>query len=285
MAHRDDEERVTAVDTCPSLAAAHSGPCTAHAQTGPPTQRREVLVILPAYNEARSVGGVVDEVRTWLPDVDVLVVDDGSSDGTATTAAAHGASVLRLPYNMGVGGAMRAGYRYAARMGYSAAVQVDADGQHDPQEVPALLEALQHADVVIGARFAGEGDYRVRGPRRWAMRGLAWSVSRRVRTNLTDVTSGFRACNSDAVRLFAAHYPAEYLGDTVEALLIAQTAGLRVRQVPARMRVREQGVSSQNTWRACLYLVRTVMAITVNGMRAGQELRVSPALVTVEASA
>lgn len=244
-----------------------------------------LLVILPTYNEERSVARVVDEVRGSLPFADVLVVDDGSTDRSADIAAAAGASVLRLPYNLGVGGAMRAGYKYAARTGYDVAVQVDADGQHDPSEVPALLSALTHADVVVGARFAGRGDYRVRGPRRWAMSALAWSVSRQAGTTLTDVTSGFRACNARAMRLFGEHYPVEYLGDTVEALLIARLAGLRIRQVPVRMRVREEGVASQTALRASLYLGRALVAMAVTGIRSDRHLLARPAVLAAGAGA
>jgi glycosyltransferase involved in cell wall biosynthesis len=250
-----------------------------------PAPCTRLLVILPTYNEERSVGRVVDEVRRCLPSADVLVVDDGSTDGSADVARAAGASVLRLPYNLGVGGAMRAGYKYAARSEYDVAVQVDADGQHDPSEVPALLAALAHADVVVGARFAGRGDYRVRGPRRWAMTALAWSVSRHAGTPLTDVTSGFRACNARAMRLFGEHYPVEYLGDTVEALLIARLAGLRIRQVPVQMRIREEGVASQTAVRASLYLGRAVLAMAVTGMRSDRHLLARPAALALGASA
>ncbi len=245
--------------------------------------RRELLVVVPAYNEERSIGQVIDDIRRWVPRADVLVVDDGSIDGTAALARGRGALVLRLPYNMGVGGAMRAGYKFGHRNGYCVAVQVDADGQHDPAEVPALLNELENADVVIGARFAGRGDYRVRGPRRWAMAALARCVSHRAEAELTDVTSGFRACNADAMELFAQHYPVEYLGDTVEALLMACRAGLRLRQVPVEMRVRQGGVASQTPLRASLYLLRAMLAMAVSGMRAGHDVALLGRAVPVAA--
>ena len=231
-----------------------------------------ILIVIPAFNEERSIGQVIDEVHRWVPQADVLVVDDGSSDRTAQQARSRDALVLRLPYNLGVGGAMRAGYKFAHRGGYDVAVQVDADGQHDPAEIPALLAALERADVVVGARFAGRGAYSVRGPRRWAMAALARSVSRQAQTELTDVTSGFRACNASAVELFAQRYPVEYLGDTVEALIMACQVGLRVEQVPVEMRVRQAGVASQTPLRASLYLLRAVLAMAVSGLRAGQDI-------------
>ena len=116
--------------------------------------RSKTLVIVPAWNEEGSIGATIAELRAAHPEVDVLVVDDGSGDSTAAIAEGAGALVARLPYNLGVGGAMRAGYRYALRHGYAAAVQLDADGQHDPAYLPALLSGLDHADIVVGARFA-----------------------------------------------------------------------------------------------------------------------------------
>ena len=226
-----------------------------------------VLVVMPAFNEEASVGRTVREVVDALPGVQVLVVDDGSTDATAEAATAAGAQVLRLPFNLGVGGAMRAGFRYAVASGYTVAVQIDADGQHDPAGVPALLAKLDEADVVLGARFAGEGDYRSAGPRWWAMRLLAVSLSRLAGTTLTDTTSGFRASGPKALRLFADHYPAEYLGDTIEALVIAVRAGCVVRQVPTSMRERSAGVPSHNPFKSAVYLGRAMLAMVFALMR------------------
>jgi glycosyltransferase involved in cell wall biosynthesis len=218
--------------------------------------------VVPAWNEQDSVGATVREVRTTNPDVDVLVVDDGSTDDTAARAAAAGAMVCRLPFNLGVGGAMRAGYRYAIRHGYDVTAQIDADGQHDPRFLRTLLEALDGNDVVIGARFARADDpYTVRGPRRWAMSLLAGTLSRLAKVPLTDVTSGFRVANRRAMTVFALHYPAEYLGDTVESLVIALRTGCRVAQVPVDMRVRAAGRASASPLKASVYLLRAVVAL------------------------
>jgi glycosyltransferase involved in cell wall biosynthesis len=227
----------------------------------------EVLVIVPALNAEGAVGDVVRSLRRELPGADVLVVDDGSTDRTAVRAQAAGAAVLTLPYNLGVGGAMRAGFKYALRQDYRAVVQVDGDGQHDAAAVKTLLAELASADVVIGARFAGAGDYPARGPRRWAMKLLAVTLSRAVGTQLTDATSGFRAFNSRAMTLFARHYPVEYLGDTVEALLIAGRSGLTVRQVPVVMRERLTGRRSAGTVRSTVYLGRAVLALGLGLVR------------------
>lgn len=226
-----------------------------------------VLVVIPALNEEDSVGEVVRAVRTAVPSARCLVVDDGSSDATASRARAAGAVVLVLPYNLGVGGAMRAGFRFARDHGYTAVVQVDADGQHDPAAIPELLDGLVRADLLIGARFAGVGDYGVRGPRRWAMRVLARVMSRVARTRLTDVTSGFKAAGPRAVDLFADNLPAEYLGDTIEALVIGARAGLTIRQVPVAMRRRQGGEPSHRPWKAAVYLTRACAAFLLAMMR------------------
>lgn len=231
-----------------------------------PSRAPRLLVIVPAWNERETLPGVIAELEQALPHADVLVVSDGSTDGTADVArASGGAMVLDLPLNLGVGGAMRAGYRFAAREGYDVAVQVDADGQHDPADVARVVAALDElgADVVVGARFAGVGTYTVRGPRRWAMRLLSVVLSRIAGTRLTDTTSGFRAANRRAIRLFADEYPAEYLGDTVESLVIACRAGMTIRQVGVEMRARAGGVPSHDPAKAAVFLGRAMLALLI----------------------
>lgn len=226
-----------------------------------------MLVIIPALNEVQSVAGVIEEVGAAYPQAHILVVDDGSTDATRATAIRAGADVLSLPFNLGVGAALRAGFRYAVRFGYEVAVQVDGDGQHDPADIEGLLRGLRDADLVIGARFAGRGEYEVRGARRLAMRMLARSLSARTNATLTDTTSGFRAFNRPVIELFAREYPAEYLGDTIEALLIVGRAGFRVTQVPVQMRPRRHGEPSQSSVRSVLYLARAVLAMLMSRTR------------------
>ena len=175
--------------------------------------------------------------------------------------------MARLPFTLGVGGAMRTGYSYAVRNGYEVVVQVDGDGQHDPRHIPELVAALAHDDIVIGARFAGEDPYAVGAARRFAMSSLARVMSRLLRTRLTDVTSGYRALGPRAIRVFAEHYPAEYLGDTVEALVIARRCGLTVSQLPVRMTAREHGRPSQGVVGSTLYLGRAMAAIGLGLVR------------------
>ncbi|MCU1524504.1 MAG: glycosyltransferase family 2 protein [Microbacteriaceae bacterium] len=226
-----------------------------------PTSLEKTLIVMPAFNEEESVRSVVLEVYSKLPGVTCLVVDDGSHDSTAEEAAEAGAIVAKLPFNLGVGGAMRVGFRFALNHGFDNVVQVDADGQHDPGGVISLVQALESADLVLGARFAGEGDYTVKGPRRWAMVVLSKFLSRTARTPLTDTTSGFRASGPRAVRLFAEHYPAEYLGDTIESLVIAARARCVIVQIPVAMRPRAGGVPSHHPLKAAAYLGRACMAL------------------------
>lgn len=226
-----------------------------------PAQRAHTLVIIPAWNEEAILGSTIQEVQEHAPHCDVLVVSDGSTDQTAHVATDSGAHVLILPFNLGVGGAMRAGFRYAERMHYTQVVQVDADGQHDPRDIEHVLEGLSHADICIGARFAERGSYHVSGPRKWSMQFLAVVVSRVARTKLTDVTSGFRAANAKAIAQYLDHYPAEYLGDTIDSLVVAARSGCKVVQVPVEMRVRQGGTPSHNPFKSSIYLARSILAL------------------------
>ncbi|MGI5242934.1 glycosyltransferase family 2 protein [Dactylosporangium sp. CA-139066] len=229
---------------------------------------KRVLIIIPAWNEAASIADVIREVHGELPSVDIIVVDDGSSDDTAARAAEAGAIVARLPFNLGVGGAMRTGYRYARDYGYDVAIQVDADGQHDPRYIPKLVDALDDHDLVIGARFAGEGGYSVKGPRKWAMRMLSAVLSRLSRSRLTDTTSGHRAANRRVIEFFAHWYPAEYLGDTIEVLVRLARNGYKITQIPVAMRPRMAGTPSNSPVKATIYLGRAFIVLLLAMIRA-----------------
>lgn len=232
-----------------------------------PELTERTLVIVPAWNESRNVGNTVREILDQFGEYDVVVVDDGSVDDTGQVAREAGARVLVLPFNMGVGGAMRAGFTFAQRNGYARAIQVDADGQHNPSDIPVVLAGLERADISIGARFAEVGDYQASGPRRWAMVFLASVLSRVAKTPLTDVTSGFRAANRRAIDQYVRYYPAEYLGDTVDSLVSAIHSGLSVTQVPVAMRERVHGKPSQNPVGSTIYLLRSVFALSLALMR------------------
>ncbi|MFC0487067.1 MULTISPECIES: glycosyltransferase family 2 protein [Sinomonas] len=224
-------------------------------------RRSGALIIMPAWNEAEAIGGTIQNVRAIVPHHDILVVDDGSKDATARIAAEAGAAVLRLPFNLGVGGAMRAGFKYALRNGYTRAIQVDSDGQHDPHDIDRVLAGLDGADISIGARFAGRGTYGAKGPRRWAMVVLARVISAVAGTRLTDVTSGFRAANLKALHQYMEHFPAEYLGDTIDSLVVAVKSGCKVTQVPVEMKARQAGTPSHSPWKATIYLARSGLVL------------------------
>ena len=220
---------------------------------------------------------MIQKVRTHQPQADILVVDDGSTDATAMVAQVAGAQVVSLPFNVGVGAAMRTAFLYAKRRGYSALVQVDADGQHDPADLDHVLTGLDHADIVVGTRFHPQSMYFVGGPRRWAMVLLSKSLSRMNRATISDPTSGFRSAGPRAIALFATEYPAEYLGDTVGSLAIAIRRGLVVSETPVTMYFRQHWRPSKNALWSALYLGRASLAILATGLKGNRRLQRSDA--------
>ncbi len=250
------------------------------ARRGALVMRSRPLVIIPAYNEEESLPAVLKELAEQTPDYDVLVVSDGSSDGTAEIASAAGVHVAVLPFNLGIGGALRTGFAYAVRHGYERAVQFDADGQHDPLAVQALLDGLDRgADMVIGSRFTEGGavTYSVSGVRRRAMKVLQSLVKVLVRQPFTDTSSGFRAFSRPMLEFFARSYPVEYM-DSVEALVQACNAGFRVEEVPANMRGRTGGAPSTRNFKLVYYYVRLLVVLLVSTTSRGQRQRRSAQL-------
>ena len=230
-----------------------------------PSRGGRTLVILPALNEEACLTAVLRELALTCPQLDVLVVDDGSTDGTADVARAEGVPVAVLPFNLGVGGALQTGFRYAVTHGYGRAIQFDADGQHDPSQVPALLAALDEgADLVIGTRFAAPeagAEYDVGRLRGGAMGVLRLAVRVRSGRSFSDTSSGFRAFSAPLLAFYAADYPNEYLGDTVEALLLACEAGYRVVEVPVTMRVRAAGTPSTQNFKLVYHYLRALLSL------------------------
>ena len=196
-------------------------------------------------------------------------MDDGSTDRTADLAREAGAKVVSLPFNVGVGGAMRTAFLFGQRHGYRAIAQVDADGQHDPADLDRILEGLDNADIVVGTRFHPESMYFVGGPRRWAMVLLSKTLSRMNRGPISDPTSGFRSAGPRAIELFAAEYPADYLGDTVGSLAIAIRQGMVVQETPVTMYFRQSGRPSKNALWSALYLGRATLAILATSLKRG----------------
>lgn len=226
----------------------------------------DLLVIVPALNEEDAIASVVAGARGVLAAA-VVVVDDGSTDATGAVARSAGAVVLRHPFNLGVGAAVRTGLRYAVEHGYKTVLQLDGDGQHDPADGTALLARLQDGDVdiVVGSRF--DHGYHVGRSRRLVMRLLSRIVTRRLGTPVTDTTSGFRAFGARAVEHFSRVYPADWLSDTVEALLLAADAGLGVAEVPIHMRPRETGTASTNPVTGAFHVARLLLVVAVHSRR------------------
>jgi len=227
------------------------------------------VAIVPALNEEVTVPRVIDELLAFDPGLDVVVVDDGSTDRTAAVAAAKGARVLRLPFNLGIGGAVQTGFRYAFEGGYDLAVRVDGDGQHDPAQLGAVLAPVLRgeADIAVGSRFAAAGPdgYRSSRSRRIGIRILAAVVSRIVGQRVTDTTSGFQALNRNGIALFARDYPHDY--PEVEATVMVFRHRLRLAEVPVTMRERGGGRSSITALRSIYYMVKVLLAIFVGLFR------------------
>jgi glycosyltransferase involved in cell wall biosynthesis len=221
-----------------------------------------LLVVIPAFNEEKSISTVIQDVRNHIPNATILVVDDGSQDSTAEVAKSMQVNVVSLPFNVGVGGALRTGFLYAHRNSFSQVLQVDADGQHKASEARSLLDAGHNFDIVIGSRFAESSpNYSASVLRKSAIRWLSFVISKICKTKLTDVTSGFRLSSAGAIELFMKDYPVEYLGDTVESLVIAHKAGLSITEVPVQMSQREFGSPSQNFLKSTWYLLRATLVV------------------------
>ena len=228
--------------------------------------RAPTIAVIPAYNEEEALPGVLEELARVLPELDAVVVDDGSEDSTEAVARAAGAVCIRLPFNLGIGGAIRAGFRYATESGYSRAVQFDADGQHRADQVPRLLAALDDgAHLAVGNRFAA-GDYRVGLVRRPAMALLRIGVRALCGQRFGDTTSGFRAVAQPLLDAFAADYPVEYM-DSTETLVAACRAGYRVTEVPVAMRSRAGGTPSVGRVRLVYHYARLAVALAGGSRR------------------
>jgi len=226
--------------------------------------KQKILVIIPAFNEEVSVGKVVEGVTHCLPQADILVVNDGSTDLTSQKAKDSGAIVLDLPFNLGIGGAMQAGYQFAFEKGYDIAIQVDADGQHDPGEIPKLLHALEvkKVDLAIGSRFIGDLGYKSSTMRRIGISIFSQVISMIVKQRITDPTSGFRASNRKAIQLFALNYPQDY--PEPEVVILLHQCHLKMEEVPVGMSERYSGESSITKIKSIYYMVKVLLAIFVD---------------------
>jgi glycosyltransferase involved in cell wall biosynthesis len=223
-----------------------------------------VLIIIPAYNEQESLPGVINDLRKHVPSADVLVVNDGSEDRTARVALDLGVKVLDLPFNLGIGGAVQAGYLYAKLHGHDVAIQFDGDGQHLAEEIDKLLEPIQagRADLVVGSRFLAPNSYNAPILRRIGIGIFSFVISNITGIVVTDSTSGFRAANRSVIEFFARSYPDDY--PEVEALVLLHKRDLRLSEVAVTMRERTGGKSSITPLRSVYYMTKVLMAIFID---------------------
>lgn len=231
-------------------------------------KRQRLIAIVPARNESGAIGKVVDEIKGFDCAIDVVVIDDCSTDDTAEVAESRGATVLRLPFNVGIGGAVQTGFRYALEEGYDVAVRLDGDGQHAASEITKILGPVDAggADLVIGSRFVDpDGTYRPPFARRIGISVFARLVSILGGQRVTDTTSGFVALDRAGIELFAREFPHDY--PEVEATLVALRSGLRVTQVQVDMRERTTGSSSITFVRSLYYIVKVMLALLVASLR------------------
>jgi glycosyltransferase involved in cell wall biosynthesis len=227
----------------------------------------KLLILIPAYNEEGAIGGVVSEVRTVMPGVQVLVVDDCSLDDTVNNARAAGARVLPLPHHLGLGGGVQAGYKLAYELGFDYVIRVDGDGQHDPRDIPKIFEALEKegCEMVIGSRFVdGSGEHS--GVLRAAGIVFFRAVLRPIlgRT-VRDPTSGFVGVNRRALSVFSASFPLEY--PEIEALVVLQRKRFRFVEVPCRMRPRRTGRTTITPLKSIYYMVHVLLGVFVNVLK------------------
>jgi len=227
-------------------------------------QNKNILIIIPAYNEEKSIGRIIDNIKIHIPSADILVVNDGSLDLTSKVAKSKGVFVIDLPYNLGIGAAMQAGYKFAREGDYDIAVQCDGDGQHPPYQIKNLITPLleKKTDIVVGSRFLGKFGYRSSISRQIGIILFSWLLSIITKTRLTDTTCGFRAINKKAIISFAFYYPTDY--PEVEALVLAHKEGLRITEVPIRIYPRKQGISSIGFLSSFYYTVKVLLAVLID---------------------
>jgi len=224
---------------------------------------KKILVVIPAYNEEASISRVIEEVRENLPEAEIVVVNDGSADATSSMARSKGVVVLELPYNLGIGGAVQTGCRYAVQQGYEFVVRLDGDGQHSPREIAKILRPLLEgeADIVIGSRFLSQEGYKSTVVRRMGIKFFSLLIFLICRGKIKDPTSGFNGMNRKGITFISSKYSSDY--PEVEALIVAKRKGLRIKEVPVLMNKREQGKSSINHVEAFYYMIKVSISTLI----------------------
>jgi hypothetical protein len=227
----------------------------------------KIIAIIPAFNEEKSISTVVKKLSSLYPYIDILVINDGSTDQTSYYAEKFGANVITLPYNLGIGGAVQTGYLYARNHEYDIAIQIDADGQHKPDELYKILQPLlnDEADLIVGSRFIEKTSYRSSLSRRIGIAVLSILVGFIARQHITDATSGFRIVNKKGIRLFARDYATDY--PEVDSLVLVKKHGLRIKEVPVEMEQRLHGSSSITAIRSVYYMIKVSVTLLMRAIR------------------
>lgn len=226
-----------------------------------------ICIIIPAYNEEATLASVITAIHTHAPDADLVVVNDASADNTGAVAKASGVPVLNLPINLGIGGAMQTGFKYAVRHGYDVAMQVDGDGQHDPQFISQVLKPIQdgQADFVIGSRFLERIGYTSSFIRLFGIRFFAWLIGMMTNRRIYDATSGFRAYNREALEFAAKHYPSDF--PEPESIVLFLRNGFTIKEVPVVMKRRQGGVSSVRVAKGIYFVASNALAIVISAFK------------------
>lgn len=229
---------------------------------------KKTIILIPAYNEEKNIGLVIDEIKSNIPESTILVIDDCSNDKTADLAKENGALIIRLPFNLGIGGAMQTGYKFAMEKGYDIAIQVDGDGQHDPSQIKFLMQPIlnEKVNLVIGSRYLEKQKvYRAPFLRRIGSYVFSLVVYLLVGKKISDTTSGFRACDRGVIKFYASNYPQDY--PEVEAITLLSKKGFSVVEVPVQMRPRKEGGSSITPIRSLYYMVKVFLALLIGIFR------------------
>lgn len=222
---------------------------------------KRVLIIIPAYNEEACIRDVVLELRRVCPQYDYVVINDASTDGTLAVLRDNGFNYINLPSNLGIGGNVQTGYLYAIERGYDVAVQMDGDGQHLPECLPAIVEPVLRGecDMCVGSRFIEKQGFQTSAMRRFGILFLRTVLRLTCGVRVTDVTSGFRACSRRLTAIYAQNYAQDY--PEPEAIMIAVMSGCTVREAPVRMRERQGGTSSISPFKSVYYMIKVTLAI------------------------
>jgi len=225
------------------------------------------LLIIPAYNEADNLAALVREIQTKAPGYDYIIINDGSTDHTAKVCCQHQLNVIHLGNNLGIGGAVQTGYLYAIRHNYDIAIQIDGDGQHDPAYLDALIMPLveDEADFTIGSRFIENEGFQSSGLRRAGIRWLDTILKTGTGLDITDATSGFRACNQKVMQIFVSYYPKDY--PEPETIADLYRHKLRILEVPVIMRERQSGVSSIRFFKPAYYMMKVTLSIIISHLK------------------